>query len=61
MILPFLLSTMLCAQTAADPGPKVGERIPGFSLQDQAGQTRDLKSLAGPKGLMLVFTRSADW
>ena len=61
MILPFLLSTMLWAQTGADPGPKVGERIPGFSLQDQSGQTRDLKSLSGPKGLMLVFTRSADW
>ncbi len=62
MIVPFLLSTVLWAQGgAADPGPKAGERIPAFSLQDQTGQSRDLKSLAGPKGLMLVFTRSADW
>jgi hypothetical protein len=42
-------------------GPKVGEKVPDFSLPDQHGQTRTLASLMGPKGLVLVFNRSADW
>jgi peroxiredoxin len=42
-------------------GPQVGTRVPDFSLPDQHGQTRTLQSLMGPKGLMLVFFRSADW
>jgi peroxiredoxin len=42
-------------------GPQVGSRIPDFTLIDQQGQSRTLASLMGPKGLMLVFYRSADW
>lgn len=42
-------------------GPQVGTRVPDFSLLDQKGQPRTLSSLMGPKGLMLVFYRSADW
>jgi hypothetical protein len=42
-------------------GPQVGTRVPDFSLLDQKGQSRTLASLMGPKGLMLVFFRSADW
>jgi cytochrome oxidase Cu insertion factor (SCO1/SenC/PrrC family) len=42
-------------------GPLVGSRVPDFTLLDQKGQTRTLASLTGPKGLMLVFFRSADW
>ena len=42
-------------------GPQVGERVPDFSLKDQNGKTRTLQSVAGPKGTMLVFIRSADW
>jgi cytochrome oxidase Cu insertion factor (SCO1/SenC/PrrC family) len=42
-------------------GPRIGERIPDFSLTDQHGQTRTLASLMGKNGLMLVFFRSADW
>jgi hypothetical protein len=45
----------------ADPGPAVGSRVPDFTLPDQNGQARSLHSLMGPKGLMLVFFRSADW
>jgi cytochrome oxidase Cu insertion factor (SCO1/SenC/PrrC family) len=45
----------------ADLGPRVGERLPSFSLRDQDGTPRALDSLAGPKGLVLVFFRSADW
>jgi hypothetical protein len=42
-------------------GPQVGDRVPDFALTDQSGQTQTLHSIAGPKGAMLVFIRSADW
>jgi hypothetical protein len=42
-------------------GPKVGERVPDFSLKDQTGKTATLESIMGPRGAMLVFFRSADW
>jgi len=42
-------------------GLKVGETAPEFELRDQHGTARSLASLAGPKGTMLVFYRSADW
>jgi cytochrome oxidase Cu insertion factor (SCO1/SenC/PrrC family) len=42
-------------------GPQVGTRVPEFTLPDQKGESRTLASLMGPKGLMLVFYRSADW
>jgi hypothetical protein len=42
-------------------GPQVGSRVPDFTLLDQLGQSRTLSSVIGPKGLMLVFNRSADW
>jgi hypothetical protein len=53
----------LAGQTV-DPqslGPKVGERVPDFSLPDQHGNMRSLRSAFGPKGAVLVFFRSADW
>jgi cytochrome oxidase Cu insertion factor (SCO1/SenC/PrrC family) len=42
-------------------GPQIGERVPDFTLTDQHGQPRTLASLMGPRGVMLVFYRSADW
>lgn len=42
-------------------GPQVGDEVPDFELTDQHGDARDLASLAGPNGTMLVFSRSADW
>ena len=57
------LVTIVAAQ-APDPqalGPKVGERVPEFSLLDQHGTMRSLRSTLGPKGAVLVFFRSADW
>lgn len=42
-------------------GPQVGAVVPAFSGTDQFGQAQSLASLSGPKGLMLVFSRSADW
>jgi hypothetical protein len=42
-------------------GPQVGERVPDFGLVDQTGRTRNLQSIMGSRGAMLVFIRSADW
>jgi len=42
-------------------GPAVGEPIPRFEVLDQEGRQRDFASVTGPKGLVLVFFRSADW
>jgi cytochrome oxidase Cu insertion factor (SCO1/SenC/PrrC family) len=42
-------------------GPRVGERVPDFSLRDQNGRVQTLQSIMGGKGAMLVFIRSADW
>jgi hypothetical protein len=59
-----VLSIALAAADAPDPntiGPKVGETVQDFSLSDQHGVTRTLRSTFGPKGAVLVFFRSADW
>jgi peroxiredoxin len=42
-------------------GPQIGAPVPDFTLSDQTGKPRTLRSLMGPRGLMLVFSRSADW
>ena len=42
-------------------GPKVGQEIPAFKAMDQFGRQQSLASLIGPKGLVLLFVRSADW
>ena len=42
-------------------GPQVGEKIPDFALPDQYGRIRNLDSIMGERGAMLVFHRSADW
>ena len=42
-------------------GPGVGAAIPRFEASDQNGRKQTLESVAGPKGTLLVFYRSADW
>ena len=42
-------------------GLSVGQKIPDFVLPDQTGRPRRFQDLVGPSGLLLVFTRSADW
>lgn len=49
------------AVDVATLGPQVGDKVPDVNLSDQRGQMRTLASLMGPKGLVLVFNRSADW
>jgi len=45
----------------ARTGPEIGSKVPDFSLPDQNGRVRSLGELIGPQGMLLVFTRSADW
>lgn len=42
-------------------GPQPGSQVADFQLPDQHGRSQSLASLAGAKGTMLVFFRSADW
>jgi hypothetical protein len=42
-------------------GPEIGEKVPDFTLPDQHGESRALADLIGSNGLLLVFSRSADW
>ena len=40
---------------------QVGAKIPLLSGIDQFGKERDFENLKGPKGLVILFYRSADW
>ena len=42
-------------------GPEIGAKVPDFTLPDQSGRSRSLHDLTGPNGLLLIFSRSADW
>jgi peroxiredoxin len=42
-------------------GPHVGQVVPDFRLQDAQGKVWTRDSIMGPKGAMLVFSRSVDW
>ncbi len=50
-----------CLGGAVKTGPDVGERIPAFEVEDADGNPRHFENLKGPKGLVLLFVRSADW
>lgn len=41
--------------------PPVGSELPPIQALDQHGAERDLASLSGANGLLLVAVRSADW
>jgi len=59
---PALWDQFVAAQNdALATGPKVGERVPDFTLTDQNGKAWPRRELMGPNGLPLVFVRSADW
>ncbi len=63
-ILFLFLALLLAAaplSRAADPGLQPGDTAPSFKLKDQDGKEQTLKSVAGPNGLLVLFSRSADW
>lgn len=56
------LTLGLAAHADAPFGPKVGTQAADIGArQDQSGKLRRLSELAGPKGVVLVFYRSAGW
>ncbi len=56
------LATAATGSDKLEHGPKVGETIPHrLNATDQRGQTVNFSSMAGKKGLILLFTRSLDW
>ena len=58
------LSLAAAAQTPVDVarlGPQAGERGAGLLAARPGRRRPTLRSLLGPKGAMLVFSRSADW
>jgi len=52
---------ILLAAVALKTGPEIGTRIPDFAAADQNGRRQTFTTLRGPKGLVLMFVRSADW
>lgn len=57
-----VLATLLYAQEPNPlPGLTPGERIPSISAIDQNGSSQTFDSLKGKNGLLLLFSRSADW
>jgi len=56
-----LMSFVALAAEHVPTGPAEGATIPAFEAIDLNGQRQTLSTLTGPKGLMLVFFRSADW
>ncbi|MEO6981642.1 MAG: peroxiredoxin family protein [Edaphobacter sp.] len=52
---------MLSQSVSPVPGIKVGKRIPSISAEDQFGHPQTFESLRGKHGLLLLFSRSADW
>ncbi|MEP7211298.1 MAG: peroxiredoxin family protein [Alphaproteobacteria bacterium] len=49
------------AAMALDVGPAVGAQIPTFHARDADAKPVEWKDVAGPKGTVLVFFRSAKW
>ena len=64
LALNFALAASILAQQPEAPirtGPAIGSIVPRFEAPDQNGRVQTLGSIAGPKGALLVFYRSADW
>jgi hypothetical protein len=58
----FLATASAFASAAEQLGPSVGSTAPEIGMPlDQTGKPRAFKDLTGPRGLVLLFFRSADW
>jgi peroxiredoxin len=68
-LMTLLSFTAISAAQPPDPlridvsklGPQVGAQVPDFRLIDQAGRVQTLQSVMGPRGAVIVFSRSTDW
>jgi hypothetical protein len=58
-----LFTTAIIGALAEDfnPGLQIGQILVPFRLPDQNGRLQDFSAIKGPKGLALLFFRSADW
>ncbi|WP_017668760.1 peroxiredoxin family protein [Sandarakinorhabdus sp. AAP62] len=59
-IIPALIALSVIAAPAA-AFPAVGDKAPAVAGTDITGKTRTLKQVAGRKGTVLMFFRSASW
>ena len=58
----YALASLALADDYADGwGLAVGAKAPAIEAADQTGAVRDLASLTGERGLLLILNRSADW
>ena len=48
-------------KTTACAAVAIGALAPDFALSDQTGKSWSLRDLMGANGLLLVFSRSANW
>ncbi|WP_416907946.1 MAG: peroxiredoxin family protein [Polymorphobacter sp.] len=56
-----MMAVMLLAAPALAAIPDAGDRAPPLVATDLTGKARTISSVAGPKGTVLVFFRSASW
>lgn len=67
MYTKYLFSLLTCVLLAACTSKPLstdfvsGQKLPDITAVDINGKTTSIKQLAGEKGLILVFFRSADW
>jgi peroxiredoxin Q/BCP len=61
LTVPFNAQQPAARVDVARLGPQVGDVVPDFRLQDARGAVWTRNSIMGPKGSMLVFSRSLDW
>jgi len=59
--LPLSAATAADKEPAAEPGLKVGEKAPSFTLKDQSGKERTLEEFLKNGKVAIVFYRSAAW
>src|SRR5437879_2489428 len=62
LLLTLTITVPAFANPAYDLGPAVGTKVPAIGMpQDETGKPRSLESVAGEKGTVLFFFRSAAW
>ena len=62
LTLSLLVASMAIASDYADEwGPSAGTEIPAGEFVSHTGETRTFLDLMGDKGLLIVFSRSANW
>ena len=57
----FSMQSLIAEEFVDGWGPAVDSELPQLSVKDITGENRYLADIAGKKGVVLVFVRSADW